>query len=234
MSLLNSFVFPYVKPTYDKNTPYLQFLLRDDGYHIPIKHFIKDSHKPTLLMSHGNRSDIGLCPIDLADRFNCNILIWDYAGYGLHTKRTASAQDCEKDIVTIYHYLKQKNIDDMIIYGYSLGTGPSCYLAHYLCRHDIKTKLILVAAFKSVMSVMFNASLPGDFFKNDCLASKMTCPVLMIHGCQDTFTFYGHAVQLSHLFPQCTFIPIHGCGHHTINKHPIHDTMIQKFIGCHL
>ena len=120
-SLLNSFVFPRVDVTYDKNTTYVQFLPRDDGYQIPIRHYVKDKQLPTLLVSHGNRSDIGdsptigNSPTKLAERLNCNVLVWDFAGYGLHTKKTPSEKDIEKDILVVYNYLQNKKINNIYV-----------------------------------------------------------------------------------------------------------------------
>jgi hypothetical protein len=64
---------------------------------------------------------------------NKNYLNLEYTGYGDNVEGLESCEEyCYNDIKSVYQYLTQAlNIEprDIILYGRSLGSGPSCYLA---------------------------------------------------------------------------------------------------------
>ena len=164
--MLNSIVFHPPAPTYDINTPHLTMVPRERNplYHVPAK-YINLGYKYTILMCHGNAEDIGTAPIkDLATQWHANICVFDYAGYGMHTKRDPSEEDCYRDGQTVYGWLLKQGIlpNTLIIYGRSLGTGLACRLA----RYKSCLRLILVSPFMSVMLTRLPFSLWGDMFPN--------------------------------------------------------------------
>ena len=58
-------------------------------------------------------------------------IAYDYPGYGLSTG-TPSEESCYESIDTVYQYLLNelgRSPERILIWGRSLGTGPSCYLA---------------------------------------------------------------------------------------------------------
>jgi pimeloyl-ACP methyl ester carboxylesterase len=231
-ALMSSIAFPHVTPTYDINHQYLFFVMRVDNHKIPVKFYKMNTNLPTLLMCHGNSEDIGQKNIiDLAVNFNANICLFDYAGYGLHSCKFSSEYNCNLDVLTVYNYLNNHlKLKNIIICGYSIGTGPACYLAHYLSCRNIFTKLILISSFKSIAKTSCNIPIPGDFFKNYLLAPNITCPTLFIHGCQDKVTDYHSALELSKEFPMLyNFVTIHGCGHHKIQLHKTYIEAINNF-----
>jgi len=233
-SIITSFALPKTKVTYNRDLPYLTFVKASYG-NIPVVHYHRDDYLPTLLMAHSNGEDIGQFNVKkLSHQFNANIVVFDYCGYGLNTCKEASEDHCYHDIEHVYIYLIRCGIlaENIILYGRSIGTGVASHMARLLCKHKIPTKLILVSPFKSVIRVMINLPYcPGDLFNIEKMAPNITCPVLIIHGCQDKLTDYRQSVALSALFPCLTqFVTIHGCGHHELTKREEYIDAIHSFV----
>jgi len=83
-----------------------------------------------------------------------------------------SEENCYADISAVYDYLiKEKKIppSKIILYGRSLGSGPSCFLAAKSSDDGASVGgLILHAPFLSIYRVVIDSgcTLPGDKFPN--------------------------------------------------------------------
>jgi len=80
----------------------------------------------------------------------------EYSGYGEQDNTDCSENYIYNDIVCVYNYLiDQLNIkpEDIILYGRSLGSGPSCYLAEkhsvggYSLINKVNSKLCIYECF---------------------------------------------------------------------------------------
>lgn len=230
-SIVNKFAFPHVPCSYHYNLPYLSFV-GYDNYKIPIRLYIRDENLPTILMCHANAEDIGQTnPKTISAELNANICTFDYAGYGMHSCKKASEDNCKKDVLCVYHHLVNIGIKNIVIHGRSIGTGVACYLAYYLSCKNIETKLILVSAFKSVCRTMFDIWQPWDILNSYSLAKYITCPTLFIHGCKDNVTPYLAAKELASCFPNVRFVAIHGADHHLIFQYQHYIDAIKDFIS---
>jgi fermentation-respiration switch protein FrsA (DUF1100 family) len=154
----------------------------------------KSKAKFTILFSHANAEDIG----NLYDQFkvlsnnlNVNILCYDYEGYGKSFGKQPTEALCYENIESAYQYLINhlkilpKNI---ILYGKSLGTGPTCWLAEKLCVSDTRIGgVMLQSPILSIYRVAFNFrfTLPGDMFANVDRIKSINCPLMIIHGTKD-------------------------------------------------
>ena len=77
-----------------------------------------------------------------------------------------------------------------MLYGYSLGSGPSCWLAE---RYPVN-RLILEGAYSSTFRVMTRIKLfPNDKFDNFARLKNIACPILLIHGTKDRIIPFWHA-----------------------------------------
>lgn len=108
----------------------------------------------------------------------------------------------------------QTKPENIVLYGRSLGSGPSCYLAQRLSKAGIQIGgLILQASQRNLQLISFNNelflfpllilllkspvlsiyrvafnfrfTLPGDMFPNVDRIRDVTCPVFVIHGTHD-------------------------------------------------
>ena len=99
------------------------------------------SPRPTLLYSKGRSFDMGQLRfhcVQLAARFDVNVLYYDYSGYGfnrLGSKPSVSAtlEDARAAAAYLEHELGVPP-SQTILYGFSLGNGPTAYLAGELLR----------------------------------------------------------------------------------------------------
>lgn len=115
-NIIESIAFRPPQSSYDNNISYLEFITRKDiihschnEYKIPLRYYVKNKNLPTMLICHGNAEDMGQTdPCELADDFNSNICLFDYAGYGLHSNKISSEYSCREDVVAVYTHLIKK------------------------------------------------------------------------------------------------------------------------------
>lgn len=191
-SAVSSLLFQPPDVTYVHAKKHIIWLRTKNNANVPA--FYVDRHSSTtILFSHGNAEDLGMIYewfCELTREVQVNLLAYDYEGYG-KASGTPSEQACYEDVDAAWTFLtevlkhKPRNI---VLYGRSLGSGPSCYLAERLSRDGVKIGgLILQSPIMSVFRVAFNFrfSLPGDMFCNVDRVSRVSCPVFVIHGTRD-------------------------------------------------
>ena len=115
-----------------------------------------DSPKYTILFSHGNAVDLGQMSsffVGLSSRINCNILAYDYSGYGASSGK-ASESNLYADTEAAWEALRTRfglKPDQVILYGQSIGTVAATDLA---TRHEM-AGVILHSPLMSGMRVAF-------------------------------------------------------------------------------
>jgi len=186
---------PHVKYSRDSN---LIWLNTAEGEVIPAFYIDKD-YKYTLLASHGNAEDLGDIVTsfrELSQVLEVNIFAYEYTGYGMSTGEAREAA-VYADIEAAFKYLRDiigVPWDQVILYGRSIGTGPSCYLASKVaCRG-----LILQSPFLSIFRIAMNTryTMPGDMFPNIDRIADVRCPTYVVHGTSDDITPFSHAQEL--------------------------------------
>jgi len=165
----------------------------------------------TLLYSHGNAEDLGLSIEYLrhvSSRCRCNILGYDYVGYGASTG-SPSEEGCYESIEAAYRYsmeILKISPKYLIIFGRSLGSGPSCHLA---AIENLKCRaVILQSPLESGARVLTGGSswlssvaTAVDPFKNYQKAPLIQVPVLIMHGRCDEVVPFSHGKNLYKMFP---------------------------------
>jgi hypothetical protein len=89
--------------------------------------------KFTLIYSHGNAMDCAVLFtfwMQLSQILSCNVFAYDYSGYGAATGE-ATVGNTMADMEAVYEYLVGRGVDpsNIVLYGQSVGTAPSCHLA---------------------------------------------------------------------------------------------------------
>ncbi|KVH88744.1 hypothetical protein Ccrd_025865 [Cynara cardunculus var. scolymus] len=93
----------------------------------------------TLLYSHGNAADLGQLFdlfVQLKANLRVNLMGYDYSGYGASTGKP-SELNTYADIEAVYECLQTEygvSQEDLILYGQSVGSGPTLHLAARLPR----------------------------------------------------------------------------------------------------
>jgi len=168
--------------------------------------------KYTMLFSHANSEDIYLVQHWLSSYFlekvNINAVVYEYSGYGEANGNIPKDITLYDDIETVYLYMTEiLNIpaDNIILFGRSIGSGPTCYLA----EKYLVAGVILHSAFMSLLRVVFHNlrwTFPSfDKFPNIKRIKNIDCPIYIIHGNRDELVHVSHAHRLWEKVPNKCF-----------------------------
>ncbi|CAN4113179.1 unnamed protein product [Withania somnifera] len=138
------------------------------------------------------------------------------------------------DIEAVYDCLKSEyNIkqEDIILYGQSVGSGPTLHLASRLQR---LRAIVLHSAILSGIRVLYPVKMTFwfDIFKNIDKIQKVSCPVLVIHGTSDEVVDFSHGKRLWELAKE-KYDPlwVEGGGHCNLETFPEYIKHMRKFIN---
>ncbi|ERN08433.1 hypothetical protein AMTRI_Chr12g271280 [Amborella trichopoda] len=191
----------------------------------------------TLLYSHGNAADLGQMHelfIELRAHLRVNIMSYDYSGYGASSGK-ASEFNTYYDIEAVYQCLKREygiRQEDVILYGQSVGSGPTLHLASRLPK---LRAVVLHSAILSGIRVLYPVKMTFwfDIFKNIDKIRHVNCPVLVIHGTEDDIVDWSHGKRLWELSKE-KYEPlwIKGGGHCNLETYPEYIKHLRKFINA--
>uniref|UniRef100_A0A803LC71 Serine aminopeptidase S33 domain-containing protein n=1 Tax=Chenopodium quinoa TaxID=63459 RepID=A0A803LC71_CHEQI len=141
--------------------------------------------KLTVLYSHGNAADLGQMYElfgELSIHLRVNLMGYDYSGYGQSTGKP-NEQNTYADIEAAYRCLVERygvKEEDVILYGQSVGSGPTLDLATRLPK---LRAVVLHSPIMSGLRVMYpvKRSYWFDIYKNIDKIPLVSCPVLVIH-----------------------------------------------------
>ncbi len=174
-----------------------------DGASIAAVQLTNPRARFTILYFHGNAEDIGdLEPqfLALRDR-GFSVVGLDYRGYGLSTGEPSEA-NAYADAATAFRYVTQDlgvRADRIILYGRSLGSGPTIDLATREPVAGLVVQSGFVSAFRTVTGIKL---LPWDRFENLDQMPRVRCPVLVMHGDQDHTVPFSHGRSLFAAAPE--------------------------------
>ncbi|MBQ7251201.1 MAG: alpha/beta fold hydrolase, partial [Kiritimatiellae bacterium] len=171
--------------------------------------------KRAVLFAHGNAEDLRWIHDRLGyfNRAGLSALAFDYPGFGL-TPGEPTEESLYEAAEAAYRDLTENRgfaPADVIVCGYSLGSGPACWLAE---KHDVGG-LLLFAPFKSAVRVVTGIRiLPFDPFPNLARVRRARCPVLVVHGEADGVINVSHGKAVAKAAGRRgRFIPIPGGSH---------------------
>lgn len=189
---------PPMPPTYSCD-PNLLWLTTSGNETIPAFYIPKQDAHFTFLFSHGNAEDLGIIATylhEMSYKANVNIFAYEYTGYGMSTgspKEEAVYQDVE----AAFKYLRD-NIgtpwNQIISYGRSIGSGPTCHLAARTAVRGIVLQSPMMSIYR--IPFHFRFSLAGDVFANIDKVKRVCCPVFIIHGTRDEIVPVWHGQGL--------------------------------------
>lgn len=135
---------------------------------------------------------------------NYNLLLIDYPGYGMSKGKPSddSMFIASKYIFEYATKMNEVNIDNIVIMGYSIGTG----IASYCASENNASGLILVAPYDKVLSLYNDAidsfhgsvaSLAKYSFDSSTYAENVTEPTLIFTSKKDEVINYKHSLDLA-------------------------------------
>ncbi|CAN0896620.1 Alpha/beta hydrolase domain-containing protein 17B [Linum grandiflorum] len=205
------------------------------GNEIVAVHIKHPRASATLLYSHGNAADLGQMYelfVELSNRLRVNLMGYDYSGYGRSSGKPTE-YNTYADIEAAYNCLKDQygvKDEDLILYGQSVGSGPTIDLAS---RLPTLRGVVLHSPLLSGMRVLYAVKRTYwfDIYKNIDKIGLAKCPVLIIHGTADEVVDCSHGKQLWEL---CTnkYEPlwISGGGHCNLELYPEFIKHLKKFV----
>ena len=177
---------------------------------VPMMEYKQERAKYTLIVSHGQGSDIAKCDLNMATLsrdLGVNLVCYDYQGYGIHGKyRDCSEDACYRDLVNVYSYITSNGVNpkQIILMGISLGSGPTVDVASRMSVGGV----ILVAPYTSIIrasSVYLGYWLPEilsqiptiDIFENIKKIHRISAPLYLVHGQKDDVIPIYHGEKLA-------------------------------------
>ncbi|XP_066329701.1 uncharacterized protein [Miscanthus floridulus] len=207
------------------------------GTEVVAMHVRQAGAKLTLLYSHGNAADLGQMYelfVELSAHLNVNLMGYDYSGYGQSTGKP-SEQNTYADIEAVYRCLIETYgaaEDNIILYGQSVGSGPTLDLASRLTR---LRAVVLHSPILSGLRVMYPVKHTYwfDIYKNIDKIPLVRCPVLVIHGTADEVVDCSHGRSLWEL-AEVKYEPlwIKGGNHCNLELYPEYIKHLKKFVGA--
>lgn len=196
---LNRLVFQPPPSSYDKD-PNLLWLRTEVDEVIPAFFIHRDDAHFTLLFSHGNAEDLGLIIRnfwEVSCVLRVNIFAYEYTGYGMSSGSSPKEPVLYTDINASFKYLRDElkvPWQQIVLYGRSIGTGPSCDLASRTAVRGVVLQSPMVSIYRIVFNFRF--SLPGDPFRNIAKVRDMCSPVFIVHGTRDEIVPCWHGQAL--------------------------------------
>ncbi|XP_074582508.1 uncharacterized protein LOC141838820 [Curcuma longa] len=189
----------------------------------------------TVLYSHGNAADLGQLYdlfVQLKLNLRVNLIGYDYSGYGASSGKP-SEYNTYADIEAVYECLQTEygvSQEDLILYGQSVGSGPTLHLASRLARlRGVVLHSAILSGIRVVCHVNFTFCF--DIYKNINKIKKVKCPILVIHGTEDDVVNWLHGHGLWKLAKE-PYEPlwIKGGGHCNLELYPDYIHHLCKFI----
>lgn len=206
------------KAGYTAEAPGVSLIAMENGEKIAVSYLPASRDMPTLLWSHGNAEDIGYLRrrhLSLhAEGYG--ILAYDYPGYGI-SEGSPSEQGCYDASMAVWKHLTETldvSAENVILYGQSVGSGASVWLATQVDASGLVLVSPFVSAFRTVTRVPL---FPGDKFRNLSRIGQTHMPLLVIHGSEDQVIAQWHGKKLydTHPGPKM-WAGIDGAGHNDI------------------
>ena len=190
-----------------------------------------------VLYFHGNAEDIGLA-FDLlylfGQRMEMHVLAIEYPGYGLYKTSKPAEDKIKEDSEIIYDYLTKCigiKESDIILFGRSMGSGPTSYLSSIKNPHS----LLLMSPYTSIRDAAkalfgwasFLSIIVYEKFRNIDMIKQARCPVFFLHGQMDTLIPNSHSQDLHAVCPMESYLHMPEKMDH--NEFQLDEDLIEPF-----
>jgi fermentation-respiration switch protein FrsA (DUF1100 family) len=193
----------------------------------------------TILYAHGNGENVSQLldwAAQMRSDFHCNVLVFDYAGYGKSEGKPTAPGVLDDGLAALTYLNQQENIptDQIVVYGFSLGGSVAVDLAS---KHEVKA-LIVESSFTSLgeMGRTLMPFFPAEYLLWEQLPSikkisNVRCPVFISHGRADQTIPFAQGQRLFETAnePKTFFIPPEGYDHHSAPHSPEHSDALRQF-----
>ncbi|CAN1839182.1 Alpha/beta hydrolase domain-containing protein 17C [Linum perenne] len=207
------------------------------GNQVVAVYFKNPAASLTLLYSHGNAADLGQMFdlfSELSLHLRVNLMGYDYSGYGKSTGKP-SEQNTYADVEAVYRCLEEKygaKQEDVILYGQSVGSGPTLDLAVQLPR---LRAVVLHSPIASGLRVMYPVKRTYwfDIYKVIHSVCFSYFHDKLLQGTSDDVVDWSHGKQLWELCQE-KYEPlwVKEGNHCDLEMHPQYIKHLKKFISA--
>ena len=198
--------------------------------------FKSDSPKGLIFYLHGNAGALNSWG-EVAKRYtdiNYDVFILDYRGYGKSEGSIRSQKQLFEDLQVAYNEMKKKySEDNIVVLGYSIGTGPATKIASI----NYPKLLVLQAPYYSMIDMMRHTYpvIPTFLLKYKFETNKYIkdckMPIVIFHGDRDEVVYYNSSIKLKGIMKETdTLIILKGQGHNGITDNPEYIRMIENIL----
>ena len=187
---------------------------------------------------HGNTGSLAnwAAGLDFYRKINFDLFMFDFRGFGKSTGRISSEDQLVSDVRAAWDSIAPRfRGKPIVIYGRSLGTG----LAARLAREVAPRLLVLVTPYTSLAEIgQREYPLIPEFLNRyplhtDRIIGDIKCPILLIHGTDDTLIPLDDSERLQKLAHSPTeLLVVNGAGHYDIHNFPAYlDGLAKRLIA---
>eukprot|EP00440_Ansanella_granifera_P029504 gb/GFBE01032045.1/.p1 GENE.gb/GFBE01032045.1/~~gb/GFBE01032045.1/.p1 ORF type:complete len:898 (+),score=127.44 gb/GFBE01032045.1/:1-2694(+) len=202
---------------------------------------------PVLLVhAHSNGCDIGDMRQTLqsiSESLKVHVMSFEFPGYGLHLG-SANMRSIDDAAAAVLNYIVNDlkiNLSQVVWYGRSIGSGPAIRAVHRISKELNQQPGGLVvqcgfANFPEVAGHLFGRvakRLVSRLWPNEAMLKELHCPVLLIHGRNDTMIPISQSEKLWAAVSMKELSHFHtcDCGHNDFNfrrctLRPIYDFLL--------
>ncbi len=197
---------------------------------------IPNEPRKLIFFIHGNGGTLktlGEIAPTFTDRgYDC--FLYDYRGYGKSDGTIKTEASLFADAEMLYYEMKKiYGEENIIIVGYSIGTG----IASRLASQNSPNKLILEAPYFSMKDMMQKKYriIPTVLLRypleTDKYLNETNCPIFIFHGDQDQSIPFSSSQRLKRLYSKINFTPLSGLGHTGFTQHEKYQEVLSEILS---
>jgi pimeloyl-ACP methyl ester carboxylesterase len=213
------------------------FIATEDNRNLHGLLFKSDSTKGLIFYLHGNGGCLDRWG-DVAELYTglqYDVFLLDYRGYGKSDGTIESEGQLFEDVQLAYNeMLKLYDEDEVVVLGYSIGTGPATKIA----STNNPRMLILQAPYYSLTDMAKHnyPFLPTFLLRYRMETHKyiVDCkmPIVVFHGDADEVIYYGSSLKLKPLLKESdTLITLTGVGHNRMTYERQYMEAVGRFLN---
>jgi alpha-beta hydrolase superfamily lysophospholipase len=213
------------------------FIEVDPGVFLNCLHFRAEKPKGVIFYIHGNGDNLrywgDLAPFFLEHQYD--VFMYDFRGFGKSDGKIKGERNLQRDAKHLYHHLKKEyEEEDIIIYGFSLGTG----IAARLGSKNIPKMLILEAPYYNFISLVnyHKAYLPASliskyYFRINRYLPEVKCPLYIFHGTEDRKVPFYLGAKLKETNSNMAFIAVKDATHNDMQSMEVYRREMAKILN---
>lgn len=239
--LQEKLIFSPIKLPKDYQFPFASsfeemFIEVEDGIKLNSILFKAEESKGLIFYIHGNADNLRYWG-EFADFFlnqNYDVFMYDYRGFGKSDGKIIGERNLQRDAKRLYYaMLKRYEESQVIIYGFSLGTG----IAARLGSNNQPKALILEAPYFNFIALVnyHKAYLPASWiskykFRINRYLPKVGAPLYIFHGTEDRKVPFYLGAKLKDTNANMEFIAVKGATHSDMQSMELYQDEMKRIL----